>query len=268
MRTVRPAAVAGRFYPAEPFRLRETVRDYMAHAHRATLSPGERLRALIAPHAGYIYSGPVAGSAYRCLAEHMDGLRRVVLIGPAHYVPVNGLAASSAEAFATPLGDAPLDGETIGRFRHFPYIYTLDEAHRPEHSLEVQLPFLQMLGQRLEVAPLLHGEVEAEQIADLFAALDTPDTLFVISSDLSHFYDYPTAQRLDRKTADAIEQLQPLSHGQACGRLAINGLLVYAKRAGWRVSTLDLRNSGDTAGPRDRVVGYGAFAFTANDQPA
>ncbi len=263
MKTIRPAAVAGRFYPAEPFRLRETVRDYLAHARRATLPPGERLRALIVPHAGYVYSGPVAGSAYRCLAEHMSGLRRVLLIGPAHYVPVVGLAASSAGAFATPLGDAPLDGEIIGRFQEFPFIYTLDEAHRPEHSLEVQLPFLQMLGQRLEIAPLVHGEVEAAQIAELFAALDAPDTLILVSSDLSHFHDYPTAQRLDRQTAGAIEQLLPLEHGQACGRPAINGLLARAKQAGWRASTLDLRNSGDTAGSRDRVVGYGAFAFTA-----
>ncbi len=267
MTAIRPAAVAGRFYPAEPFRLREAVRDYMAHARRPTLPPGERLRALIAPHAGYVYSGPIAGSAYRCLAEHMEGLRRVVLIGPAHYVPVFGLAASSAEAFATPLGDAPVDQETTGKVREFPFVYTLDEAHRPEHALEVQLPFLQMLGQRLEIVPLLHGEVEAGQIAGLFAALEALDTLFLISSDLSHFYDYPTAQRLDRRTAEAIEQLQPLAHEQACGGLAINGLLDHAKTAGWRVTSLDLRNSGDTAGPRDRVVGYGAFAFTSRVQP-
>lgn len=263
MSTVRLPAVAGSFYPAEPAVLRRTVERLLAQAAPAQLQAADDLRALIAPHAGYIYSGPTAGVAYRCLQEHWEQVRRVVVIGPAHRVPVFGMATSSADAFATPLGEMPVDRASRERILELPFVYVSDEAHREEHCLEVQLPFLQVLSSTLMVLPLVVGEARAEQVAELFARLDEADTLILVSSDLSHFYDYVTAGRLDQETATAIRHLHRLEHGQACGRTAINGLLLRSREMGWQAHVLDVCNSGDTAGPRGRVVGYGAFAFTA-----
>lgn len=261
---VRQPAVAGQFYPADPNRLRTAVEGFLRRAHGdAPLHPALPC-ALIAPHAGYPYSGPVAASAYAQLATGRDAIRRVILLGPAHRVPVRGLAASSAVAFATPLGDVSLDREAIDRLLELPQVTLSDAAHAPEHGLEVHLPFLQLTLNDFQLVPLVVGEAlpaEVARVLQPFAA--DAGSLLVVSTDLSHFLDYESARRLDRQTSDAIEALQPLATNQACGRHAVNGLLQLARRRGWQARTLDLRNSGDTAGPRDRVVGYGAYRFDA-----
>ena len=261
---IRPPAVAGRFYPQESAQLRAAVTGYVQSAGPFEMAQAEPLpSALVAPHAGYIYSGPIAGSAYACLLDRPAAFKRVVLIGPAHRVPLRGLAAVSVSAFATPLGNVPVDHEHQARVLDRPGVQMWDEAHREEHGLEVHLPFLQVLLSAFSIIPLVVGETEPETVAGVLTALHTPETLLLISSDLSHFYDYDTACKLDAVTANAIEQGELLDQGQACGRVAINGLTLIAQELGWRAKTMDLRNSGDTAGSRDRVVGYGAFIYTA-----
>ncbi|MCS7338557.1 MAG: AmmeMemoRadiSam system protein B [Verrucomicrobiae bacterium] len=258
---VRRPAVAGQFYPADPAELRAMIERFLGDVAR---TPGPVPKALIAPHAGYIYSGPIAASAYARLAPARDVIRRIVLIGPSHHVPFRGLALSSAEAFETPLGLVPLDSEAVGAVRSMRQVVMLDEAHAYEHSLEVQLPFLQVVLSDFRLVPLAVGDATAAEVADVIERVwNGPETRIVISSDLSHYCDYKTAQRLDRAAADAIEQLRPeeLDEEQACGAAPIRGMLYAAKRRGLRAQTVDLRNSGDTAGPRSRVVGYGAFVF-------
>lgn len=257
---VRQPAVAGKFYPRSPDTLRQTVERYLTEAPPPPQQGA--LRALIAPHAGYPYSGPIAGSAFASLAAAQEGqpVRRIVLIGPAHFVPVSALAASSASAFATPLGDVAVDS-TAPELAH---VRPHDAAHRPEHALEVELPFLQTVLDDFQIVPLLVGQAAPDSVADTLQTLWDEETVLVVSSDLSHHHDYQTATRLDAETARRIEALQLLDEDAACGRAAINGLLRLAQQNGWRAHTVDLRNSGDTAGPRDRVVGYGAFVFTEN----
>jgi len=261
---VRQPAVAGQFYPADPRRLRTTVEDFLRKAQvNSDMPPAAALpRAIIAPHAGYPYSGPVAASVYAQLSVGRDVIRHVILLGPAHRVPVRGLAASSADAFATPLGEVPVDREAVERLLDLPQVILFDQAHAPEHSLEVHLPFLQITLDDFQLVPLVVGEAAPAAVAEVLEVFAGDDgALVVVSSDLSHFLDYESARRLDRQTSDAIEALQPLDAGQACGRHAINGLLQLARRCRWHARTLDLRNSGDTAGPRDQVVGYGAYRF-------
>jgi len=254
--SVREACVAGLFYPADPAELREALHGYLG------AGDGPAPKALIVPHAGYVYSGPIAGSGYR----RWKGARgkRVVLLGPAHRYPLAGLAAHGADSFATPLGLVPVDREAVERLVSLPQVRWLDAAHRGEHSLEVHIPFLQVLFEDFRLVPLVVGDAAPTDVAEALELVwDGPETLVVISSDLSHYYDYETARRLDRQTADAIERLQAAKIGPdaACGCRAIGGLLEVARRRGLRVTTLDLRNSGDTAGSRAEVVGYGAFAF-------
>lgn len=259
--TVRLPAVAGRFYPADPAALRNLINTLLAQAAPAA---GPVPKAIIAPHAGYIYSGPIAASAYAQFMPEHDLIRRIILLGPSHYVAFDGLATSSAEAFATPLGIVPLDLEAIRQVRSLPQVQQLDEAHAQEHSLEVQLPLLQTVLGRFTLVPLAVGDATPEDVSEVLDALwGGPETRIVISSDLSHYHDLQAARRLDRATAKAIEALKPNSIGDegACGRIPIRGLLQTARRRGLRARTLDLRTSGDTAGPRDQVVGYGAFAF-------
>lgn len=258
---IRPPAVAGRFYPGDPVELRNLISALLAQVPPTT-RPAPK--ALIAPHAGYLYSGPIAASAYAQLIAARDTIKRVVLFGPSHYVALDGVAATSAEGFATPLGVVPVDAEALRRVLSLPQVTILDAAHAKEHSLEVQLPFLQTVLSGFTLVPLAVGDATAEEIGQILDALwDGPETCFVISSDLSHYHDSKTARRLDRATAKAIEALksEAIGEDQACGRISIRGLLQAARRRGLRARTVDLRNSGETAGPHDKVVGYGAFAF-------
>lgn len=258
---VRETAVAGTFYPANAVALSAQVQRFLDAAPTAVHQP----KAIIAPHAGYVYSGAVAGSAYAPLRAMRGRVSRVLLLGPAHTMAVRGLAASSADAFCTPLGNVPVDRPAMQVLLALPQVQELDAAHAAEHGLEVQLPFLQMTLGSFQIAPLVVGSATAAQAAQaLDAVWGGPETLIVVSSDLSHYHDYATAQRLDRATAAAIEALRPslLTPQSACGYVPIRGLLAVAARRGLRAHTLDLRNSGDTAGARSRVVGYGAFAFT------
>jgi MEMO1 family protein len=232
----------------------------------AATTNGDTPKAIIAPHAGYIYSGPIAASAYACLSECPAPITRVIMLGPAHRMAVRGLAASSADAFASPLGNLPVDKAALQSVLALPQVQIIDEAHAAEHCLEVHLPFLQMVCPDISIVPLLVGDAEDEEVAEVLDKLwGGPETIILISSDLSHYHDYATAHALDLTTAEAIENLNPaaLRYDSACGRTAIRGLLQIARRYGLKVHTADLRNSGDTAGSRDRVVGYGAFIFSA-----
>jgi AmmeMemoRadiSam system protein B len=260
MAHIRYPAVAGMFYPANPAALRAQVDEFLAHASAAVAPP----KALIVPHAGYIYSGPVAATGYASLASVRETITRVVLLGPSHRVPLHGLAASSAEAFETPLGSVPVDTAAVAAIATLPQVAVLDNAHVQEHSLEVHLPFLQRVLGRFSLVPLVVGEATAEQVAEVLEQLwGGPETLVVISSDLSHYHDYDTARRMDAATSRAIERLDgaALHYEDACGRIPVAGLLLAAKHRGLHARTLDLRNSGDTAGPRDHVVGYGTYVF-------
>jgi len=221
-------------------------------------------KALIVPHAGYVFSGPIAASAYVHLASLRERIRRVVLLGPAHRVAFHGIALSSADAFETPLGRVEIDRAAVAHALTLPGVRMLDSAHTHEHSLEVQLPFLQTVLGEFHLIPLLVGDATPDEIANVIEALWSGDeTLLLVSSDLSHYLPYDAACRIDRETTAAIEHLEPdeIGYDQACGRLPVQGLLLAARRRGLRVTTLDLRNSGDTAGPRDSVVGYGAYAL-------
>ncbi|ROR32894.1 AmmeMemoRadiSam system protein B [Inmirania thermothiophila] len=260
MATVRPPAVAGLFYPEQREELARTVDALLAGAQAAGPPP----KAIVAPHAGYVYSGPVAATAYAALRPLAGRIERVVLLGPSHRVPFDGLAAPSTDYFRTPLGDVPVDREAIESIRDLPQVCILDEAHALEHSLEVHLPFLQRVLGGFRLVPLVVGDAAPEEVAEVIERLWGGDeTLIVVSSDLSHYHDYHTARRMDAATSMAVEALAPerIGYEQACGRHPLQGLLVAARRRGLQARTLDLRNSGDTAGPRDRVVGYGAYAF-------
>jgi MEMO1 family protein len=265
MPSIRSAAVAGMFYPGAPQELESTVRRLLAEAKPAS---GPVPKAIIAPHAGYVYSGAVAASAYAQVRPAADRIRRIVLLGPCHRVPVRGVAATGADSFATPLGTVPVDREAIDRLLALPQVHVLDASHAQEHSLEVHLPFLQVIFDDFAVVPLVVGDAAHEEVAQVIDAIwGGPETLIVVSSDLSHYEDYATAQRMDAATCRAIEALDAnaLGYEQACGRVPVGGLLTAAKRRGLKVKTVDLRNSGDTAGPRDRVVGYGSWIFWEPD---
>jgi len=258
---VRPPAVAGAFYPESPLGLAKAVQTYL---DAAKAPEGSTPKALIAPHAGYVYSGPVAAVAYARIAKAREGIERVVLLGPAHRVPVRGLAAPDACAFATPLGDVPIDETAIEAVVTLPFVDVHHKAHEFEHSLEVHLPFLQTVLDAFSLVPLVVGDATPGEVAEVLELLwGGPETLIVVSSDLSHYHDYTTARKMDSATARAIEKLRPndIRYDDACGRAPIQGLLVAARRRGLHAQTLDVRNSGDTASSRDSVVGYGAWAF-------
>lgn len=262
-RRVRQPAFAGTFYPGKPDSLRSMVEGFLndARTRMGQSSP----KAIIAPHAGYPYSGPVAGSAFIQFQKDRHQIRRVVLLGPSHRVALAGLAASGADAFATPLGHVLVDHEALALILDLPQVQILDAAHANEHSLEVELPFLQTLLPEAHIVPLLVGEATPEEVSDCLDRLwDGGETRIVVSTDLSHFLDYETARELDRDAARKIEQMQfrDLDSDQACGCAPVRGFLCGARKRGMRGQLIDLRNSGDTAGSRDRVVGYGAFMFT------
>ena len=259
---IRPAAVAGAFYASDPDRLRMQVLDFVRHvAVPAKVTP----KALIAPHAGYLYSGPVAAAAFATLGDSALTITRVVLIGPAHYVRLRGIAAPTVDAFETPLGPVPVDTEALSAIASLPFVIRADSAHAPEHALEVELPFLQSLLASFQVVPLLVGDAEPHDVAHVLRQLwGGPETLIVVSSELSHYQDYEIARCLDAVTAATIERgdWTSLRSDQACGYLAVAGLLVEAGRLDLKARRLMLCNSGDTArGSRNRVVGYGAWMF-------
>ncbi len=260
---VRAPAVAGLFYPAAAPLLAAEVDGLLARAPEAI---GPVPKALIVPHAGYPYSGPIAATAYARLRPARLTIRRVVLLGPAHRDWFEGLALPSSGAFRTPLGDIPIDRASAGQLRALKQVTIRDDAHKAEHSLEVHLPFLQRLLPEFSLVPLAVGEASAEQVAGVLAELwGGKETVIVISSDLSHYHEYDSARRLDSATAEAIERLDGefLSGERACGFIPIRGLLHEVSRRGLRVTRADLRNSGDTAGGRKEVVGYGAWTVGA-----
>lgn len=260
MMPVRLPAVAGMFYPLEPALLSTEVKGLLDAAEIPPLRP----KALIAPHAGYIYSGPVAASAYALLKPLRHTIRRVILLGPVHRVWVAGLALPSVAYFDTPLGRIDLDVDTMKALRRMPQVEINDNAHAMEHSLEVHLPFLQMVLDNFSLVPLAVGGADPEAVAQVLEAVWGGDeTLIVVSSDLSHFLPYAQAQTKDRATVDAMLRLDSHLNGeQACGAHPVNGLELVARRKGLQPHLLDLRNSGDTAGDKSRVVGYAAIAFT------
>ena len=260
MLSVRPPAVAGMFYPADAHELAHDISDYLNAARPYELTP----KALIVPHAGYIYSGPVAATAYATLRPYAARICRVILLGPTHRVAVRGLALPGADAFDTPLGRIMLDVEAMHAVARFPQVSVSAQVHALEHSLEVQLPFMQSVLKEFTLLPLAVGMAGAEEVAEVLEAVWGGDeTLIVISSDLSHYLPYTVAQRVDKATTESILKLQqPIAHDQACGGTPVSGLILAAHKHHLKPNLLDLRNSGDTAGSQDRVVGYASFAFT------
>jgi AmmeMemoRadiSam system protein B/AmmeMemoRadiSam system protein A len=258
---VRPPAVAGLFYPADQPSLARDV-DAALAATAAPLAPGVP-KAMIVPHAGYVYSGPIAASAYARLVPARDIVKRVVLFGPCHRVPVRGLALPSVSAFATPLGRVEIDANAIESVARLPQVIVSDATHAEEHALEVQLPFLQRVLGEFKLVPFVVGAASGAQVAEVMERLyGGPETLILVSSDLSHYHGYDAARAIDGETVRAIADLDPsIDHDQACGATPIAGLVELARRRGLKPELLDVRNSGDTAGDKRRVVGYASFAF-------
>lgn len=261
--SVRRPAVAGLFYPADAGELSAMVEGLLRAAAKGVTRGEKPPKAIIAPHAGYIYSGPTAAAAYARIAGAAEKISRVVLLGPAHRYPFRGLALPGVDSFETPLGRVPLDKKAAARIERLRQVKTLPEAHAGEHSLEVQLPFLQTVLEEFALVPLVVGDAAVDQVAEVLDRLwGGQETLVVISTDLSHYHDYDTASRRDVATRKAIEALagEKIGFDDACGAAPLAGLLSAARARGLKPRTLDLRNSGDTAGPRDAVVGYGAWA--------
>lgn len=261
--TVRPPAVAGTFYPADDKALLDALRTSMAGGRRS--SDGAPVpKALVIPHAGYVYSGPIAASAYLRLAPARSVIRRVVLLGPSHRVPLRGMAVPSSDAFATPLGLVPVDAGARQAALEHPAVTVEDLPHAYEHSLEVQLPFLQTVLDSFEVLPITVGQGRPEDVADVLDVLwGGSETVVLVSTDLSHHHRYDEAKELDRHTAAAVLAADPdaIANTDACGSHALRGILAAARRRLLPVEQIDLRSSGDTAGDKERVVGYGAFAI-------
>lgn len=264
MQAVREPAVAGTFYSGNAGELARSVDRMLETAKGESTTPASHPKAIIAPHAGHVFSGPIAASVYARLGPAADTIRRVVLLGPAHRVGFRGIAATSANAYRTPLGDVAIDAEAVNRILGLPNVGFLNEAHAREHSLEVHLPFLQRTLDCFTLVPLVVGDARPEDVARVLDTLWGGDeTLIVISSDLSHYHGYDEARQIDAKTCARIVALDESLNGEdACGCRPINGLLHLAREKGLNVEQVDVRNSGDTHGPRDRVVGYGAFTVS------
>jgi AmmeMemoRadiSam system protein B len=258
----RPAAVAGLFYPAETTTLERTVAELLSAAPAGD-DGAEAIKAIIVPHAGYQYSGLTAAHAYRLLESRRGRIHRVVLLGPAHRVYLKGMALPSVDAFTTPLGNVQVDRHGVRQALALPGTQVSDEAHAGEHSLEVHLPFLQTVLDDFTLVPIVVGACPAREVETVLEALwGDEETVIVASSDLSHFHAYTDARGIDANTTARIEARETTLQGEeACGAYALNGLLLAAKTRGLQVRTLDIRNSGDTAGDKQRVVGYGAYAL-------
>lgn len=262
MTTVRPAAVAGQFYPGNPAELGGAINRFLAQAEASHPEAAAPPKALIVPHAGYVFSGACAARAYAALAPVADKISRVVLMGPCHRVPIHGLATTSADAWETPLGQVEIDQRAIQGLSGLEQVAVNDAAHQWEHSLEVHLPFLQRLLPHFRLVPFAVGNANNNDVAEVLEALwGGEETLIVISTDLSHYLSYEDARSIDNRTAAAIEKLdwQAISQEQACGRVPMSGLLTCAKTHDLSIERVGFCNSGDTAGPRDRVVGYGSW---------
>ena len=263
--STRPAAVAGAFYPGEANALADTVSSLLADVPAARPNADRWIpKALILPHAGYVYSGPIAATGYRLLAGAADRIRRVVLLGPAHRVHLSGMALPSVDQFEVPTGSVALDRRLIDELLELPGTLISDQAHAMEHCLEVHLPFLQAVLDQFELVPIVVGQCPAAQVAGVLeAAWGGNETIIIVSSDLSHYHAYPTAQEIDAATtARILARASDLAGEEACGASAINGLMLAARGHDLTVHALDIRNSGDTAGDRRQVVGYGAFALS------
>ncbi len=260
----RSPAVAGTFYPEHASELAGCVARYLADAVDLSIAETLRPKVLIVPHAGYVYSGPVAASAYRLLGAYRAEIQRIVLLGPAHREYLQGMAVPSVDGFAMPNGEVPLDIDTISQVLDLPSVVTSDRAHAMEHSLEVQLPFLQSVLNRFVLVPIVVGDCPSEDVAGLLEATwGGTETLIVVSSDLSHYRPYAVAQTSDAATTrEILARSSTLTGEQACGAYAINGLMRVAVAHDLQVRVLDVRNSGDTAGDRSQVVGYGAYALS------
>jgi len=258
----RPAAVAGMFYPADALSLLDEVDTLLGSAARPKFDAAS-IKAIAVPHAGYVYSGATAAAAYGLLEARRSDIRRVVLLGPTHRVAVRGLALPNVEFFETPLGSVPVDIELAARIETLPQVLGSRAAHAAEHSLEVQLPFLQRMIGAFSLLPLAVGMARSDEVAEVIDAVwGGPETLIVVSTDLSHFHPYREAQQLDGATvADVLALRSDIDHEHACGATPLNGLLLCAQRHGLTPHLVDARNSGDTAGDRSRVVGYASFAF-------
>ncbi|NMM44434.1 AmmeMemoRadiSam system protein B [Rhodospirillaceae bacterium KN72] len=268
MALIRPAAVAGMFYPGDRQGLAQSVAGFVNDAaKRAGIGPNSPIvKAVIAPHAGYVYSGACAGEAYARLLPGRDAVTRVVLMGPCHRVALRGLATTAADLWQTPLGSVPIDREALDGLSDLPQVFAHDAAHKQEHSLEVHLPFLQTVFPKMKLVPFAVGQASAEDVAAVLDRLwGGPETRIVISSDLSHFLDYDACNALDAKTADAVERFDYAAIGrdQACGRIPMSGLLKLAPEKHLSIERVGLCNSGDTAGDKGRTVGYGAWVFRA-----
>ncbi len=254
----KKADVAGLFYPSEPEELKSMLETFVNTAK----SVNNLTRAVIAPHAGYVYSGPIAGSAYKALYSSKENIKNVIILSPSHNCSFDGVATHSAQAFSTPLGDIEVNQELKEKIASLPFIKELDEAFIREHALEVHLPFIQYVLPHAKILPLVVGQTYPEEIQMLIETLwNDPSNAFVISTDLSHFLSYMQAQKLDSLTAKQFERklFQEIHHEQCCGYFPVRGMLKFAKEHGLKISTLDLRNSADTAGDKGRVVGYGSF---------
>ena len=261
MSHIRHPAVAGLFYPADKQILKNDIHQYLSEV---TAEQKTMPKALIVPHAGYVYSGPIAASAFKQLIPYKNKIKRIVVLGPSHRVAFKGLAVPESDVFNTPLGNIPIDQTSIQKLSGLPQIIVSDKAHEDEHSLEVQLPFLQEILGEFSLVPIVVGDAERHEVADVINRLwNSEDTLIVISTDLSHYHSYNEAKQLDQDTSDAIVNLKSnlIEYDDACGRNGLKGMLTVAEEKNLSIDVLDLRNSGDTAGDKNRVVGYGAYVI-------
>lgn len=261
---IRPPAVSGLFYPADPTTLAAQIAAYLRQTPPAPRTP-QPPKALIVPHAGYVYSGPIAAYAYQRLIPFAATIRRVLLFGPAHRVPVLGLALPESSRFRTPLGEVPVDVAAAATALQLPEVQRSEAAHQLEHALEVQLPFLQQVVEDFTILPFVVGWTRPQVVAAVMEALwGGPETLIVVSSDLSHYHPEAEAHRRDHQSIDRILAKDPtLEPDDACGSLAIDGLVIAAQRRGLQPELLAYGTSADTEGPRDRVVGYTSIAWYA-----